>query len=551
MTEWGVSNFKALEYATLPLVNLDVILGPNSSGKSSLLQSLLLLAQSTEDEIILNGPLVRLGDPSDVIRRGNDGLTISYMARGKNASTDEVDDVLFEIILSKFGTTLAVSEFIAVDQVSGSVVIHATSERVPSSAKDSICDRRAHENLLRITLIDGERAPSSTFIVFSGFIPTAIAFRRTRKDILTVLKRSARNREDLYQSERAFDTFFHILEWLSQSKASVPEKFAQLLPSRAVSSALEGMLNLPSSEMRELLECFVNANFKDVDWVRAQTYGYQDPYSPAARIFPPLGSRHRRAASVLSFGAEALRTFQGSIRYLGPLREEPQVVSPTGARYRALPAGIKGEYTADLLARSKDQVVKYHDWNNRSKTEPLPLALTRWVAHLGLGDEVTVEDQGKLGRGLRMHVNGVERDLTTIGVGASQLLPVLAVILTASSGNVILLEQPELHLHPLVQSRLADFLLYARADVKLVVESHSEYLVTRIRRRVVENPGLLDRVAVLFAEQHKGVTELRRLYLDRLGNFSDWPIGFFDTQDSEAAELAQAVRNVLCAENGG
>lgn len=549
VAEWGVSNFKALEYATLPLIMLDVILGPNSSGKSSLLQSLLLLAQSTEDEIILNGPLVRLGDPGDVIRRGHDVLTMSFMARGRNASTDEVADVLYEIRLSKYGTTLVVSDFIAVEQTSGSVLIHATSERVPNSAKDNICDRRAHETLLRVTLIDDKKAPSSSFIVFSGFIPMAIAFRRTRQDVLAELKRSARNRKDLYQSERAFDTLFQILEWLSLSKSKIPEKYTRLLHHRAATSALEGLLNLPASEMRELLEYFVDSNFKEVDWVRTPTYGYGDPYSPVARTFPPLSSRHHRAAGVVSFGAEALRAFQGNIRYLGPLREEPQVVSPTGARYRALPAGIKGEYTADLLARSKDQVVKYHDWNNRSRKEPLPLALTRWVAHLGLGEEVTVEDQGKLGRGLRMHVNGVERDLTTIGVGASQLLPVLAVILTASSGNIILLEQPELHLHPLVQSRLADFFLYARTDVKLVVESHSEYMVTRIRRRVVEHPELLERVAVLFAEQHKGVTELRRLYLDRLGNFSDWPRGFFDTQDSESAELAQAVRNAVFAES--
>lgn len=550
MTEWGVSNFKALEYATLPLIMLDVILGPNSSGKSSLLQSLLLLAQSTEDEIILNGPLVRLGDPRDVIRRGHAALTMSFMGRGRNVATEEVSDVLYDITLSKLGSTLAVCEFIAVNQQSGDVLLYATSDRVPNSAKDEVCDRRAHETLLRITLIDSKKAPPSTFLVFSGFIPTAIAFRRARQDVLAELKRSTRDRKDLYQSERVFDALFQVLEWLSEPKAKVSEKYRKLLQDRGPTSALEALLNLPASEMRELLGYFVDDNFKEVEWVRVPTYGFGDPYAPASRSFPPLSERHRRAARVTSFGAEALRTFQGSIRYLGPLREEPQVVSPTGARYRALPAGIKGEYTADLLARSKDQIVRYNDWNNRARKDPLPLALTRWVAHLGLGEEVTVEDQGKLGRGLRMQVNGVERDLTTIGVGASQLLPVLAVILTAASGNVILLEQPELHLHPLVQSRLADFFLYARTDVKLVVESHSEYMVTRIRRRVVEEPKLLDRVAVLFAEQHKGVTEIRRLYLDRLGNFSDWPRGFFDTQDSESAELAQAVRNAVFVESG-
>jgi predicted ATPase len=389
-------------------------------------------------------------------------------------------------------------------------------------------------------------------VLFSGFIPSAIGFRQTRQDVLSELKRSVRHRQDLYSSERVFDTLFQVLSWLIDQPGSIPDKYRKLLPHEQVTtSVFDTLLNLPAAEIRDLLSDYVDANFKPVEWVKSSTFGYGagDQHTGSSRRFPPLSARHHRAATTIGFGAEAVRGLQGSIRYLGPLREEPQVVSPTGARYRALPAGIKGEYTADLLARSKESVIKYHDWNNRSRRDPLPVALTRWVSHLGLGDEVTVKDQGKLGRGLRMQVNGVARDLTTIGVGASQLLPVLTVVLTAASGNVILLEQPELHLHPLVQSRLADFFLYARADVKLVVESHSEYMVTRIRRRVVEHPQLQSRVAVLFAEQHRGVTELRRLYLDRLGNFSDWPRGFFDTQDTESAELAHAVRDAIKAGN--
>lgn len=105
---------------------------------------------------------------------------------------------------------------------------------------------------------------------------------------------------------------------------------------------------------------------------------------------------------------------------------------------------------------------------------------------LGVGTKVVIEDQRKLGRSLRLQVDGVSRDLTAIGVGARQLLPVVALVLGVPSRSVVLLEQPELHLHPAVQSRLADFLMFAREDIRILVETHSEYLVSRLRRRLAE-----------------------------------------------------------------
>jgi predicted ATPase len=160
---------------------------------------------------------------------------------------------------------------------------------------------------------------------------------------------------------------------------------------------------------------------------------------------------------------------------------------------------------------------------------------------LGVGETVGVEDQGKLGRGLRITVNGIPRDLTTIGVGASQLLPVITIVLAADAGSIVMLEQPELHLHPAVQSRLADFFLFARPDVTLIVETHSEYLVTRMRRRAAEGSISGDKVALMFAEQIDGTTQVRRLHMDSLGDLDVWPVGFFDTQEEESRALVAAI----------
>ena len=67
--------------------------------------------------------------------------------------------------------------------------------------------------------------------------------------------------------------------------------------------------------------------------------------------------------------------------------------------------------------------------------------------------------------------------------------------------SVVIIEQPELHLHPSAQAKLADFLLFARPDVTILIESHSEALITRLRRRVVENEALSNNISIQFFER--------------------------------------------------
>lgn len=86
--EWSVANFKSLVEADVESKHLTVLTGPNSSGKSSFIQSLLVEAQSSPSQVALNGPLVRLGRPADVIREGTRELTLRWAAdrRGEGRS---------------------------------------------------------------------------------------------------------------------------------------------------------------------------------------------------------------------------------------------------------------------------------------------------------------------------------------------------------------------------------------------------------------------------------------------------------------------------------
>ncbi|WP_162528596.1 AAA family ATPase [Mycolicibacterium sp. CBMA 361] len=83
----------------------------------------------------------------------------------------------------------------------------------------------------------------------------------------------------------------------------------------------------------------------------------------------------------------------------------------------------------------------------------------------------------------------LDLDLTSVGTGVSQVLPVLVMCLQAPPGSLLLIEQPELHLNPAVQQKLADFLLaIAASGRQLLVETHSDYLITRLRLRTAKDP---------------------------------------------------------------
>src|SRR4029077_10581733 len=197
--------------------------------------------------------------------------------------------------------------------------------------------------------------------------------------------------------------------------------------------------------------------------------------------------------------ANRMEAFGSAIVYLGPLRDDPRFAYPLGHTIASLPVGEKGEFTAAYLARNGSSRRRYRAPGADSTTNgDLLSAVSKWCEYLGIADEVTVQSLGKLGHRLGLKVGGSERDPTAIGVGASQLLPVVVLVLGATSRQFVLLEQPELHLHPKVQSRLADFLSSARPDLRLLIETHSEYLLTRLRLHVVNGKIEKDDLAVLF-----------------------------------------------------
>jgi predicted ATPase len=163
-----------------------------------------------------------------------------------------------------------------------------------------------------------------------------------------------------------------------------------------------------------------------------------------------------------------------------------------------------------------------------------------WLRRMGLVDSVNTEETPKIGFRLTVNSPGLKMplDLTSVGVGISQVLPTLVLSLLTPPDSVLIFEQPELHLHPKVQSVLGDFLLaISLMGKQCLVETHSEHLINRLRRRIVESheETVLPRLRIYFAEKEGTVSHFHQVKPNEFGSIMDWPAGFFDEAENEAA----------------
>ena len=144
---------------------------------------------------------------------------------------------------------------------------------------------------------------------------------------------------------------------------------------------------------------------------------------------------------------------------------------------------------------------------------------------------------------VRKTENSPEVLITDVGFGLSQVLPVLALCYYVPEGSVLLLEQPELHLHPMAQSWLADVFIEVvqNRKVQIIVESHSEHFLRRLQRRVAEEKIPVEKTAFYFCRMQNSASVTERLDVDMFGDIRNWPEGFFGDEMAELTAKTEAA----------
>ena len=147
--------------------------------------------------------------------------------------------------------------------------------------------------------------------------------------------------------------------------------------------------------------------------------------------------------------------------------------------------------------------------------------------------------------------NSAEVTLADMGHGVSDVFPLLVHCYYVPEGSTLILEQPGIHLHPMAQADLADLLIevITERNLQILVESHSEHLLTRLQRRIAEERISSDQTAFYFCRNDKGVSKIERLEIDDFGNIKNWPENFFGEVMSDMFAMTDAQRKRMAAQD--
>ena len=173
-------------------------------------------------------------------------------------------------------------------------------------------------------------------------------------------------------------------------------------------------------------------------------------------------------------------------------------------------------------------------------------AIAWWLKKLNLIHHFDVEEVGEATNLYRAMVRTSSSApltaLVDVGFGVSQVLPALVLLYYVPEGATVLMEQPEIHLHPAVQSGLADLILRVAEvrNVQIIVESHSEHLLRRLQRRVAEEEVSAEDVKLYFVSSRRGQAQAADLQLNEYGEIENWPDNFFGDEMGEVAAIAEA-----------
>lgn len=261
--------------------------------------------------------------------------------------------------------------------------------------------------------------------------------------------------------------------------------------------------------------------------------------------FPDQANAYYQNTGFLGELSLALEEFLHGVYYLGPLREYPHRIY-VWAGEQPQDVGRRGELAIPALLAADRQGLKISPGPKRRKIS-VTERVAQWLRELGLIHSFAVrpiaENRKEYEVRVKQSATSAEVALTDVGFGVSQILPVLALCYYAPEGSTLILEQPEIHLHPAVQAGLADVFVDAikTRGVQIVVESHSEHLLRRLQRRIAEEQLPVDDAALYFVSAQTGKSRLDPLALDLYGNITNWPENFFGDEMGDLIAMTEAT----------
>ncbi|TCO65100.1 AAA family ATPase [Actinocrispum wychmicini] len=241
----------------------------------------------------------------------------------------------------------------------------------------------------------------------------------------------------------------------------------------------------------------------------------------------------------------------GGFTYLAAERLGPRdVLSVSAEEPDDIGVGVHGEFTAQVLALRETRSVSARGTVREVLRHPqtaspqLRLQAEAWASDIIRPVRITAQlSSGVLASTIRFQETDRFADVirpVNTGFGVSYTLPIIVAGLLAREGDILLIENPEAHLHPGGQSRLGRFLSkVAGSGAQVIVETHSDHVLNGARLAVAQDNALDPSAMIVHYFDHEGTTSI---HVNQRGELDAWPAGFFDQIESDLGVLARARR---------
>lgn len=308
---------------------------------------------------------------------------------------------------------------------------------------------------------------------------------------------------------------------------------------RSLSYQLDGVRFELSPRNNDMSQFQLRSKGSTFEFVRQKGRAWQLPGPIKTYAFPDQARTYYQNASFLADLEACYEQQLDHVFYLGPLREFPKR-DYLWARSRPTDVGQRGEKAIDAILAAT-AASETRNLKPKTRLRPFQEMIAYWLREMGLIESFTVQEiadgSNRWQARVTTRTGGSPVLLTDVGFGVSQVLPVITLLQYVPEGSTVVLEQPEIHLHPLAQAGLADVIIQAATHrrIQVILESHSEHLLLRLQRRIAEEELSNKDVRLYFCDAPRGSSTLTPLSVDIYGNILNWPEKFMGDAFNEVA----------------
>lgn len=518
----SVKNYKAFKDATFDIKPITILLGENSVGKSSFLQLLMLLKQTAavsmfneNSPLKLYGYFAKMGLPENLFRNKDFSKPMKISV---NFSNDKIQDKLSKSLQDYINTVKNIALFLPIKGLLEWTIKNADK---PITRDSFISLVHIIVNVLNKESLEKYKANLEYAVTRNSLLSIWDINNLTENNLMSVYDMLS-NLQKIAKGNSKYSIAFSFD--FSNKKLIITKVSVEIKGNTVFSLEKQSSSNFSiSSSLSELSEQAIKSITTSFRQSKPIFECFEYPYNKTE-------SKHATAMSnyLLKTVETILKGLKDEfaitmINHVGPLRASPK-------RYYVLDKENYSTYFDFSNGEAIVEVLKNED-GLREKTN-------EWLKRLHV--KVKIEESEDVINHLLVTQNNLSFDIPDVGFGISQILPIIVQGYLAKPFSLTIIEQPEIHLHPKMQADLANLFsdIVSYKDKNLIIESHSEYMLRRLRLLMADpndqykiNPS---DVAIYYFEgmdlnNGKDYVSVRPLPISDTG-FFEWPKSFYETE---------------------